>query len=203
MALEYAVRLANEQDQGLVVCFGLMPNYPESNRRHFAFMLEGLAETAESLHERGIKFVTQIDEPGQVSLTFARQASVVVCDCGYLRHQRQWRRQVAAEADKQVIQIEGDTVVPVETVSDKREYEELIVRRELAINFVYFEPDYDSHNCLPGWAQETLEAHGDDPRPYRYTQDQTEHAETHDAAWSVAMTEMRITGYMHNYMRMY
>lgn len=58
-ALEYAVRLQNEQDQGLIVCFGLMPNYPEANRRHCAFMLEGLAETAESLHERGIKFVAQ------------------------------------------------------------------------------------------------------------------------------------------------
>jgi deoxyribodipyrimidine photo-lyase len=48
-ALEYAVRLANEQGQAVVVCFGLMADYPEANRRHFAFMLEGLAETAKSL----------------------------------------------------------------------------------------------------------------------------------------------------------
>ena len=130
-ALEYAVRLANEHDQAIIVCFGLMPNYPEANRRHFAFMLEGLAKTAESLHKRGIKFVMQVGEPDQVALTFARQASVVVCDCGYLRHQRQWRRQVAAKADKKVIQIEGDTVVPVETVSDKREYAARTIRPKI------------------------------------------------------------------------
>ena len=95
-ALEYAVRLANKQDQVLVVCFGLMPDYPEANMRHFSFMLEGLTETAESLHKRGIKFVMQTGEPDQVALTIAQQASVVVCDCGYLKHQRQWRRRVAA-----------------------------------------------------------------------------------------------------------
>jgi deoxyribodipyrimidine photo-lyase len=130
-ALEYAVRLSNEQEQALVVCFGLMPDYPEANRRHFAFMLEGLAETAKSLHKRGIKFVMRIGVPDQVALTFARQASVVVCDCGYLRHQRLWRRQVAAKADKQVIQIEGDTVVPVETVSAKREYAARTIRPKI------------------------------------------------------------------------
>ena len=42
-ALEYAVRLANKQNQSVVVCFGLMADYPEANRRHFAFMLQGLA----------------------------------------------------------------------------------------------------------------------------------------------------------------
>ena len=90
------------------------------------------------------------------------------------------------------------------TREDKQAFlEELIVRRELAVNFVYFESDYDSYKCLPGWAKETLKAHGDDPRPHRYTRDQMEHAETHDAAWNAAMAEMRITGYMHNYMRMY
>ncbi len=130
-ALECAVRLANEQGQAVVVCFGLMADYPEANRRHFAFMLEGLAETAKSLHERGIKFVAKIGEPNQVALTFARQASVVVCDRGYLRHQRRWRRQVAAQAKKRVIQVEGDTVVPVEAVSNKREYAARTIRPKI------------------------------------------------------------------------
>jgi deoxyribodipyrimidine photo-lyase len=110
-ALEYAVRLANKQSQGVVVCFGLMADYPEANRRHFVFMLEGLAETAQSLHERGIKFVAKKGKPDQVALSYAKEASMVVCDRGYLRHQRRWRRQVAAKAEKRVIQVEGDTVV--------------------------------------------------------------------------------------------
>jgi deoxyribodipyrimidine photo-lyase len=334
-ALELAVRIANERHQAVIAGFGLMADYPEANRRHFAFMLEGLAETATSLHKRGIKVVARIGAPDQVALALAEQASVVVCDRGYLRHQRRWRRRVAAKAGKQVIQVEGDTVVPVEAVSDKREYaartirpkidrlrrgylhtfsetlprksslpldlttdvdlrqpdavlrqlplddtvdrsarfvggtaqargrlksfilkhldgycdarndpgapqcselspylhfgqispveialkikaaksgsqkdkaaflEELIVRRELAVNFTYFESNYDSYTCLPDWAQKTLQKHKKDKRPYRYTRGQMENAKTHDTVWNAAMTEMRRTGYMHNYMRMY
>ena len=81
--------------------------------------------------------------------------------------------------------------------------EELIVRRELPINFVYYTEDYDSFSCLPGWSKETLEEHKGDEREYVYTRQQLEDAETHDEYWNAAMREMRHTGYMHNYMRMY
>ena len=36
-----------------------------------------------------------------------------------------------------------------------------------------------------------------------YTRRQLEDAETHDEYWNAAMREMKITGFMHNYMRMY
>ena len=42
--------------------------------------------------------------------------------------------------------------------------EELIVRRELAHNFVWYRPDYDSYACLPRWARASLGQHADDPR---------------------------------------
>jgi len=32
---------------------------------------------------------------------------------------------------------------------------ELIVRRELSMNFVYYPPNYDSYACRPQWAQKT------------------------------------------------
>ena len=49
--------------------------------------------------------------------------------------------------------------------ADRRSYlEELIVRRELAVNFVNFEPDYDRYDCLPGWARATLADHRSDRR---------------------------------------
>jgi len=35
--------------------------------------------------------------------------------------------------------------------------EELINRRELSINFVYYNPNYDSFNCLPDWAKKNFE----------------------------------------------
>ena len=81
--------------------------------------------------------------------------------------------------------------------------EELIIRRELSINFCHYTPDYDKFSCLPNWAKETLEEHKDDSREYLYAREQLENAETHDEYWNAAMNEMRYTGYMHNYMRMY
>ncbi|MFW5915194.1 MAG: deoxyribodipyrimidine photo-lyase [Planctomycetota bacterium] len=81
--------------------------------------------------------------------------------------------------------------------------EQLIVRRELALNFCWYNPDYDSFDCLPEWAQDTLMEHRKDPRPYSYTEDELESAETHDPYWNAAQMRMMTTGYMHNYMRMY
>jgi deoxyribodipyrimidine photo-lyase len=81
--------------------------------------------------------------------------------------------------------------------------EQLIVRRELAMNFVYFTARYDSYRSVPEWARQTLAAHESDHRRHRYSPRQLELAETHDHYWNAAHQEMRHTGYMHNYMRMY
>ena len=81
--------------------------------------------------------------------------------------------------------------------------EELVVRRELSMNFVFYNNDYDSYSNLPGWARKSLEEHKGDEREYTYTRKQLENAETHDEYWNAAMKEMVHTGYMHNYMRMY
>jgi deoxyribodipyrimidine photo-lyase len=334
-ALEYAVHQANRLKQGVLVVFGLTDDYPEANLRHYTFMLEGLRETRRTLARRGIKMVVRKGPPPDVALDLGRDASMIVCDCGYLRHQKAWRNQVAERADCPVVQVESDVVVPLRVVSTKSEYaartirpkihkhldsylsgfraatirhsslnldiqgmdiedveavlktlnidrsvlpvsryftggttkarqmfkdfvhrrlaryvdnrnqpqtddishmspylhfgqisplylalqirradsrlqtakesflEELIVRRELAINFVNYTPHYDTYRCLPNWARQSLEEHRSDPREHVYTRRQLEDARTHDEYWNAAMREMKITGFMHNYMRMY
>lgn len=331
-ALEHAAARANDLKKPLLVAFGLMDDYPEANARHYAFMLEGLKDVSEALKERRIKFVLQRGAPDEVALRLAQEAALVVCDRGYLRHQRLWRERVARLARCQVVQVESDVVVPVELASSKKEHaartlrprltrhlsdylvdldevapqvpslglevegldltdpaallrtlkldtsvppvrlfdggtaagervlraflderfgdyartrnqpqtsnvshmskylhfgqvspvfialevqragagenaetylEELIVRRELPINFVFYEPDYDRYEALPEWARKTLDEHRHDARDPAYALEQLEAAETHDPYWNAAMKEMRFTGYMHNYMRMY
>jgi len=81
--------------------------------------------------------------------------------------------------------------------------EELIVRRELGLNFVRFNPAYDSFRALPAWAAQSLARHARDKREPTYSLKNLEAARTHDPYWNAAMTEMLVTGYMHNYMRMY
>jgi deoxyribodipyrimidine photo-lyase len=88
--------------------------------------------------------------------------------------------------------------------ADRRAYlDELVVRRELAANFVHFEPRYDEYACLPGWARATLERHRTDRRGHVYDRGRLEHTDTHDPYWNAAMCEMVHTGFMHNHMRMY
>jgi len=55
--------------------------------------------------------------PDEVALKLGRDAAVIVCDRGYLRHQRRWRDRVADGAGCRVEQVESDVVVPVEEVS--------------------------------------------------------------------------------------
>jgi deoxyribodipyrimidine photo-lyase len=328
-ALEFAARQADALKVPLVVGFGLHAGYPEANARHFAFMLQGLQETAAALRERGIAFIVREAPPDEAALELAPQACMVVCDRGYLRHQKQWRDRVAHEAGCRVVQVETDVVVPVEVASDHEEYaartirpklhqyfddylvdlresgperdslglklesadvsdwraalarlevdrsvapvsdyiggtseaerlmhefvierlaqyderrnepadnwvsqmspylhfgqispvyvasevlghegeeaylEELIVRRELAMNFCEYNPRHDSMETLPDWALKTLAEHSRDERPYVYSAQQLERAETHDPYWNAAQMEMVLTGKMHNYMRMY
>jgi deoxyribodipyrimidine photo-lyase len=326
-ALEYALDRANNLDLPVVVVFGLTPRYPDANLRHYAFMLQGLRETAQRLAERGIRFVLRLDSPDSAALDLAQDAALLVCDRGYLRHQRAWRARVAQEAPCAVVEVESDAIVPVEAASDHEEYaartlrpkihrllpeylvplaprmpksdslgldfhsaplempagvnpgvapvkdcpggasvaerlletflddklarydernepgndaqsglspfihfgqisplrialavmdraqgretaaeaflEELIVRRELAINFVHYNPAYDRYDCLPEWARNTLAKHADDPRDPHYDLATLESAQTHDPYWNAAMNEMLRTGRMHGYMRMY
>lgn len=329
-ALEHAIALGNGLRLPVVVAFGLTPRYPEANLRHYAFMVEGLRETAAVLRERGIRFTLRIGEPAAVALNLAAEAAALVVDCGYLRHQRAWRAEVAAKAPCAVFQVEGDAAVPVE-VSYGREawnaavlrrrilpllprflrplpeqepgrsslgldvsgedlgdgegllsrlnldrsippvplpagtaaararlswfleeglpryaegrndpsaavtsglspylhfgqispgeiarrvgevggpgaeafLEELIVRRELAINFVHYNPRYDSWEGLPAWSRETIARHAGDPRPALYPPDALEHGETDDPIWNAAQMELRRAGTIHGYLRMY
>ena len=318
-ALEYAVERANGLGLPVAVVFGLMEDYPEATERHYAFMLQGLEGTFQTLEQRGISAFIGRGHPADVALKAGREAALIVCDMGYLRHQAEWRARVAEEASCEVVEIESDVVVPVEVASDHAEYmartlrpkllknldeflkpvkeikplinangheffqgldravprigkggnfiggtaeakkrlkkfiaeslavyeahsnqpqtddvsmlspylhfgqisplyiaieiqqadpksrflEQLIVRRELAMNFVWFTPDYDRFSCLPDWAKQTLKNHAKDKREYFYTREQLEQSQTHDLYWNAAMTEMRVTGFMHNYMRMY
>jgi deoxyribodipyrimidine photo-lyase len=81
--------------------------------------------------------------------------------------------------------------------------EELIVRRELSMNFCFYNSQYDSYSGLPEWARKTLELHRKDKREYPYTIRDLKHSKTHDTYWNAAQKEMVLTGKMHNYMRMY
>jgi deoxyribodipyrimidine photo-lyase len=81
--------------------------------------------------------------------------------------------------------------------------EELIVRRELGLNFAYYNPDYDRFAAVPPWARKTLSEHEKDKREAVYSPAELEGGRTGDPYWNAAQRELVATGAMHNYMRMY
>lgn len=333
-ALEYAIQRGNELGLPVVVGFGLMDGYPEANLRHYSFMVQGLADVAQGLESRGIALVVRHGNPARVAIDLGKEAAEVVCDRGYLRHQRTWRDELADASAVRVTQVESDVVVPVEQASEKAEFaartirpkitrllgeylhelpeerskrpardlklpsdfdvrdlagtlaqlnldrsvppsrrlaggeqeaqrrlkrfiqhgltgydearnepsasatsmlsaylhfgqvsplqvvlavqaagapkadtdalvEQLVIRRELAINYVFHTPGYDTFSALPAWAQRTLKQGAGDKREFTYTRQELEQSRTHDPWWNAAMREMSVSGYMHNYMRMY
>lgn len=329
-ALLFAIENANAMHKPLLVYFGIQKDYPQANRRHFRFMLDGLEEIERTLKEMNIPLLVHDSGVLEGLETLYAHMALLVVDRGYTRLERVWRSHVAEKAPCSMVQVETNVVVPVESVSNKEEYsaatlrrkiepmisyfvdnhpmielstpslniqmpyasadigkildgmqfsvdasecpwmqggqnkahsvletfineyldgyaekrndpalshcshlspylhfgmisvisiynqvkafdlpdvpvflEELIVRRELAMNFTQFNPLYDTFEGLPEWARKSLAFHEVDRRPYRYTRDQLEKAETHDRYWNTAQKELVGLGTMHGYMRMY
>lgn len=94
-------------------------------------------------------------------------------------------------------------VVPIPKDDVGAFVEELVVRRELADNFCFYNENYDSFEGFPDWAKKTLDEHRKDVREYVYTKEEFENGTTHDELWNAAQREMVISGKMHGYMRMY
>ena len=94
-------------------------------------------------------------------------------------------------------------VLKNESPGNETYLEELIVRRELSMNYVYFNDNYYNFEGIPEWSKKSLKKHEKDKRKYTYSLEQLESAETHDPYWNAAQKEMIETGKMHGYMRMY
>jgi deoxyribodipyrimidine photo-lyase len=358
-ALAHALAIAAELGRPVSVVVGFWPPgfAPPSGRataRAATFALEGLRDVREGLASRGVGFDLLLGRPPEVALAAAQRAAVLVTDRAHLRDARAWRFEVAEAAVCPVVEVEADTIVPVEVASPKLEVgartlrpklqrlvdayldevpdaraavpwtvgdrpglpfeevsaelddiaalvrrldvddrvpsvaalhpggelaaaarleafvgdalsryaedrnqphrarvsylgmhlryghispvaalqavrrtssasgsdttaqpesvedanvatfvEELLVRRELAVNFVAYQGAYDRYEAVPAWARRSLAAHADDPRPVLYDDETLLRFDTHDPYWNAAMRQTVVTGYQHNHMRMY
>jgi len=331
-ALDVAIGAGNALGLPVVAFLGVVPFYPDANRRHYRFLAEGLADIAASLRKRRVGFVLR-HFPDHHLDAFCGEVkpALVVGDENPLRELERWRRVMAERLRVPLWTVDADLIVPgasfvkeqyaartmrpriqplvttyladedeptarvewkpsvepsglvptaealdamrvsdaaapvsglkggsneaIKTLNrflrtrlngygsnrnhpeldgtsqlspylhfghigprmvarairdadaprDDREafLEEFIVRRELAANFVRFNPRYDTLEGCEPWARRTLAAHANDPRRPGYSARQLEAAETHDPLWNAAQIEMVATGWMHGYVRMY
>lgn len=333
-ALDTAIGAANELKKPLAVFLGLVPFYPNANERHYAFLIDGLADAARQVEKRGAAFVFR-PYPRHSLVRFCGEvkAALVIGDENPMREPERWRQAAGDLLEVPLVTVDADVIVPT-SLFPKEEYaartirpkvhkvldrylvrgkeprvrvpfpasrrpksepidkaellrklpldrsatpvegvrggaregtrllkrfvekrlagydtarnrpenpegtsglsayihfghlgprqvalavkgaraskasregflEQLIVRRELAINFVARNPDYDSVDGFHDWARRTLRKHEGDKREHLYVAEQLETGETHDPLWNAAQMEMVLTGFMHGYLRMY
>ncbi|KAG5175819.1 deoxyribodipyrimidine photolyase 2 [Tribonema minus] len=107
-ALEYAIHTANAMGLPVCVLFVLTQGYPGANERHYAFLLQGLADALSALQRRGVRLATRLARDGSVPaavLRHAADAAVLVTDRGYTRVLRGWREEVGGGAQCAVVQV--------------------------------------------------------------------------------------------------
>lgn len=135
-ALLHAIEQANRYDQPLLVFFGLTPDYPEANERHYTFMLEGLKEVKSILEHFGMTFVFKLESPEMGILPYLEKAGLLVMDYGYLAFQKVWRKNVWDYTLQKGLKlgidlVDTDVIVPVRVASDKAEYGAYTLRPKL------------------------------------------------------------------------
>lgn len=81
--------------------------------------------------------------------------------------------------------------------------EEIIVRKELADNYCYYNKNYNNIKGIKEWAYKSLKQHESDKREFIYSLKELETAQTHDNAWNASQNQLIKTGKIHGYMRMY
>lgn len=169
-ALSVAIAEADRRRLPLAVVFGLTDAYPEANLRHYTFMVAGLRETLESLADRGIRAAVRRGNPPDVALAAAADAALLVCDAGYLAHQRAWRRTLSETFHGAVVEVESDVVVPSRLASNKAEYAARTFRPRVNRHVEWFltlpetpAPRVDGRNLeLPGGPDADLDTLLDD-----------------------------------------
>ncbi len=80
--------------------------------------------------------------------------------------------------------------------------DQLLVWREVGLNYCAHQREYMTFASLPDWSKKTLLQHKADARPKTYSRAELEQAKTYDPLWNAAQRELLAEGRIHNYMRM-
>jgi deoxyribodipyrimidine photo-lyase len=121
-ALDVAVEIANALHQPVVIFFAPVPFYPHANLRHYAFLAQGIPDTAERARKRGIGFVLR-RYPDHRLPRFCEEvnASIVIGDENPLREPDHWRELANRKLTVPLWTVDADVIVPSKLL-EKEQY---------------------------------------------------------------------------------
>ncbi|VWU53212.1 deoxyribodipyrimidine photo-lyase, putative, partial [Hepatocystis sp. ex Piliocolobus tephrosceles] len=92
----------------------------------------------------------------------------------------------------------------INNVSGKESFNEnIIIKRELAENYCYYNKNYNNFNGGQEWAKESLKKHDFDKREYIYEYDDFRNANTHSELWNCCQLQLINEGILHEYLKNY
>jgi deoxyribodipyrimidine photo-lyase len=130
-ALDVAVEAANVLRQPVVIFFAPVPFYPHANLRHYAFLAEGIPDTAQRARKRGIGYVLRrYPEHSLVKFCEEVKASLVVGDENPMREPDHWRDLATKKLKLPLWTVDADVIVPSKLL-EKEQYAARIIRPRL------------------------------------------------------------------------
>lgn len=148
-SLEYAIHTANKINKPLIVAFAVIPNFPNANTRHYSFMFDGITEIKKEFKKKGILFVIKSGNYEDVIVELSKEAVIVITDKGYLKYQREIREKAYKKIRLKIVEVESDVVVPVQSVSSKKEpYARTIRNKILSKIDDYIKDDFNLPEVL-------------------------------------------------------
>jgi deoxyribodipyrimidine photo-lyase len=111
-ALDVAIEAANILDLPVVIYFGVIPNYPNANLRHYHFLQQGLRDAAEDAAECGIGFVVRRAPDTLLEFLEEVRAALLIGDENPCREPERWRKALTRRVHIPYWTVDADVVVP-------------------------------------------------------------------------------------------
>jgi len=111
-ALNVAIKVGNILNLPVAVYFGVVPNYPNANLRHYHFLQQGLRDAAEDAAELGVAFIVR--RPPYTLEAFLDEvgAAMLVGDESPCREPERWRKVLTKRLKIPYWTVDADVVVP-------------------------------------------------------------------------------------------
>ena len=113
LALDVAIEAANILDLPVIVYFGVVPNYPGANLRHYYFLQQGLRDVAEDAAELGVGFIVRRSPDASLEAFLEEvEAALLIGDENPCREPERWRKVLARRLRIPYWTVDADVVVP-------------------------------------------------------------------------------------------